>query len=92
MVLVGVDSLFPLYCEFSYDGISLDAEVEVTGGVVSYHVFYVLGIGGGFGVSSNFSGEVYWSVISFFLYPRVSFWSELEVSFSLGVFFFSFEL
>ena len=27
MVFVGVDSIFP-FCEFSYDGIGLDAEVE----------------------------------------------------------------
>lgn len=73
MVLAGVDSLSPLYCEFSYDGIGLDAELVITGGVESYHVFYVLGIGGGFGVLSGFAGKVYRNVIYFFLYPRGSF-------------------
>ena len=53
MVLAGVDSIFPLYCEFSYDSIGLDAEIVVTGGVVSYHVFYVLGIGGGGALASR---------------------------------------
>jgi len=58
MILIYVDSLFPFYCEFSYDGIGLDTEMEVTGGVVSCHVFYVLG--GTLASRVGLLGKFYW--------------------------------
>ena len=65
MLSIGVDSIFP-FCEFSYDGIGLDAEVEVTGGVVSCHVYYVSGIGGALASRVGLLGKFTGSVISFF--------------------------
>ena len=79
-VLVGVDSIFP-FCEFSYDGIGLDAEMEVTGG--ECHVMYYMSWESGSALASRVGllGRFIKSVISYFLFPRGSFWSELEYSF-----------